>query len=347
MTESSKGADSARQRWFCRRSYIAALSSGIGGLLAGCGRKTVDSVQEGQNEISGESTEESKSQVVVDVEEKIGRVFELITTYPIAHGREFVFEVENFQNEVDRENMVSMAREAGEAAEALDADSVRSAARREDLTRAARIGFLLVHQRILLHEAISSGVVYGRAFDRGEYSRGVHVIKVGSDSLEMLLGNGGELENELNDHESGDVASAKTNRETIRTDLDVLLDVLRWTLPVYEGFQHAAEGMVAVVDGNQHLEEERYGSAREKYQEARERFASAETTFDTAHGTGTPVDYITPTVEELRCFIPVLEDGYHELDSAFEELEAGNEEQGLQDAEGTLMEMDKKFNKCI
>lgn len=347
MTESSKEMDSTEPRWFRRRSYIVSLSSGIGGLLAGCGRKTGDSGQEGQNEISGQSTEESKPQEVIEVEEKIDRVFELITSYHIADGQEFVFEVENFQKEVDRKDMVSMAREAREAAEALDADAVHSTARRGDLTREARIAFLLVDQRILLYEAITSGVVYGRAFDQGEYSRGVDAVKVGSDSLEMLLANGGELKNALNTHGRRDVDFAKTSHDMIRTDLDVLLNVLRWTFPVYEGFQQAAEGMVAVMNGNRHLEEERYGSAREKYHEAREHFSSAETSFDSAHGTGTTVEYVTPIVEDLRCLIPVLEDGYHELDSAFEELEAGNEKQGLQDARGTLMEMDKEFNKCL
>lgn len=234
-----------------------------------------------------------------------------------------------------------------EAAEGMDENVEVPNQTSEYLQQTARIAFLLVDQRYLVHNALLGGMIFQRAFTEGEYERAVEAIGESRQFLDRLRANGDGLEKEVAAYQASDLTIEEVDVSSVTSDLEVLLEVLGWSVPTFEGFEYTAMGMVVVQEGNQGLSEERYATARDRYDLAQKYFSKAETDFNTAHGRGRFLEYLIPLVNDLRCFVPALRAGYDDLDEAFLELEGGNEERGLETARETMHRMDEEFSRCM
>lgn len=347
MTDHPGGKSKIESQSATRRTYIVASITGITGVLGGCSSDTGTPDRGSRDEDSGNSEEKLTSDDVGAAEKQIEQVFDLIEAIPISDGGDFVFDVQDSMESVDHAEMSQMAGEALEATEGLDSDLDVSEDRLHELNRTVRVAYLLVDQRILLHRSIVAGLVFKREFDGGKYARAIEVIDEAREFLDRLMANRDALEAELASYGTTDLKIARVGKDSIRRDLDVLLQVLRWMIPVYEGFDEVSNGMAAVKSGNKNLEYERYASARESYQRSRDHFSRAETAFDSAHGSGESVEYFITIVEELRCIIPVMGSGYEDLNEAFVELEKGNVQVGKEIAREALNDMSSEFNKCL
>lgn len=328
-----------------RRAFIT-LTAAFSGTLAGCSGETKRTGPD-RGEATDRSDVSDDADAITRVEAKIERVFDRIEDVPlVAHG-EFVYDLENSVESVDYEEMVEIAKDALRAAQELDRDVDASKRTREYLHSAAKIAFLLVDQRFLIHRAMIGGLVFRRAFSEGDYERSLEVIDEAREFLERLRANGGELGEEVDSDEERNLSMSELDAASITSDLDLILEILQWGIPVFEGFEYTATGMVAVQEATRELEEERYGPAQEYYDQAQTNFSKAEAAFDTAHGRGQPLEYLMPMVNDLRCFVPILATGYDDLDEAFSELESGNEENGKEMARDTMLQLDREFRRCL
>lgn len=328
-----------------RRAFIT-LTVAMSGPLAGCSGKSKRTApnQDESTDPSGGSDNPDK---ITEVEAKIKQVYDRIEDVPLVADGEFVYDLEISAESVDYEEMVKIAKEALKAAEDMDQDVEVSKQTQEYLQRTAKIAFLLVDQRFLFHRALLGGLVFRRAFSKGEYERAAEVIDESRGLLERLKANGGELENEVDTYEDQNLTMSEEGTLSITSDLVVVREILHWWIPVFVGFQYTATGMVVVQEGNQELQDNRYGPAQEHYDQAQKDFTRAEAAFNTAHGRGQPLEYLMPIVTDLRCFVPILATGYDDLDEAFSELVSGNEENGLEIAREILTHLDKEFSRCM
>lgn len=329
-----------------RRKIITGLSSAVVGFLAGCSGDQGKSDTEPGDENSPSTDEYGDGNELSQVMKNIQQVHERVEDLPVSEHGEFVFDFEKSQEEFDYETLNRESVEALQATERINEGEI-SVEKKEHLTRAARIGFLLTDQRRLLDRTIVGGLMFRDAFHREKYESGTDVMNETRSQLENLEANRTKVEGLLEAYERSELNIVTIRSDTFRSDLNVLGEVLRWATPVFEGFKSSAQGMVAVSEGNLALENERYGQARERYLRASEHFGDTRRAFDTAHGRGQPLDYVKPLVNELRCFIPTLQTGYADLEDAFSEFEAGNEEEGRRIARRVLGEMDEEFQGCI
>lgn len=328
-----------------RRAFIT-LSASLAGPLAGCSGETERTAPD-QREATDQSDGRKDHKAITRVEGKIEQVFDRVEAVPLVVDGEFAYDLEKAVQSVDYEEMVQMAKDALRAAEDLNPDVDATRQTREYLHNAAKIAFLLVDQRFLIHRALIGGLVFRRAFSEGDYGRSLEAIDEAREFIERLRANGGELGEQVDTTEQLKLSISGLDTTSITSDLDVILEILHWWIPVFEGFEYTAVGMVAVQEANQELEEERYGPAQEYYDEAQTNFSRAESAFDTAHGRGQPLEYLMPIVNDLRCFVPILANGYDDLDVAFSELESGNEVKGKEIARDTLLHLDREFTKCL
>lgn len=328
------------------RRALITLTVAMSGPLAGCNGETKTTVPNPNNASDTRGGSGNPEEINV-VEGKIQRVYDRVEDIPLIAGGEFVYELENSVESVDYEELVEVAKDALKAAEDIDQAVDVPKQTREYLLRAAKIAFLLVDQRFLIHRALLGGLVFRRAFSEGEYERAVEVIDESRVFLERLRANGGELEEEVDTTEDLYFTTSELDASSIISDMEVVLEILHWWIPVFEGFEYAATGMVLVQDGNQELEGHRYGLAQEHFDQAQKDFTRAEAAFNNAHGRGQPLEYLMPILNDLRCFVPILATGYDDLDEAFSELESGNEEKGLEIAGETLLQLNKEFNRCL
>lgn len=345
MTERrTKGADSPAS--LDRRAFLTTLSLAISGPLAGCSgetKNTAPNLDESHDPPEGSGTPDEVSRI----EGKIKQVYDRLEDVHLIVDGELVYDLENSVESVDYDEMIETAKDAVEAAEELDQDDDVSTETRNNLQRIARIAFLLVDQRFLVHRVLLGGMVFRRAFSDGKYGRAVEVMDESWKFLERLRANGGELEREVAGYEDSDFTMSELDAPSVTSDLEVILEILHWSIPVFEGFEYTATGMVVVQEGYQELEEGRYGPAKELFDQARKHFTRAEAAFNTAHGRGQALTYLMPLVKDLRCFVPSLATGYDDLDGAFSELESGNEEKGLDIARETLSQLDEEFRRCM
>lgn len=329
-----------------RRTFITTITLGLSGSLAGCSAES-ERTTPNQDEDTDPPGGSGKPDEITRVEEKVSQVYDRIGDVPLVEDGEFVYDIENSVESVDYEEMVEKAKDTLKAAEGIDQDVDVSKQTLEYLQRTARIAFLLVDQRFLVHRALLGGLVFRRAFSEGKYERAVEVIDESREFLDRLRANGGELEKEVDAYEDSDLPVIELEATSITSDLEVILQILRWSIPVFEGFEYTATGMVLVQDGNQELKGERYGIAQERYDLAQKYFTRAEMAFNTAHGRGQSLEYFIPLVQDLRCFVPTLGTGYDDMDEAFSELESGNEEKGMEIARETMSQMEEGFSRCM
>lgn len=344
MTEGNAGNDS----WVAvdRRTFITTASVAVSGPLAGCSAGTKRRTPERENEHTG-APDRGNHDETTRVESKIRRVYDLIEDVTLVEEGEFVYDLERSSGNVDYNELIEIAGEAMEAAEGLDEDVDAAKKTREHLRQTARIAFLLVDQRYLVHNVLLGGTVFRRSFTEGKYTRAVEVIGESRQLLDRLNSNRDKLEEEIAAYQDTDLTMDEVYVRSVSGDLAILIEVFGWTVPTFEAFEYTARGMALVQEGNQGLNKERYGIARDRYDAAQQYFSRAETAFDTAHGRGRTLEYLVPLVNDLRCFLPSLVAGYDDLDQAFIELEAGNEEQGMEIARETMHRMHEEFRRCM
>lgn len=327
-----------------RRGFVTLIAA-MSGALAGCSVETETARKpEDPANPPGRSDE---SDAITRVERKLTQVYDQIDEVPVVEDGEFVYDLEDSVERTDYEEMIELAKDALNAAEELDRRVYESKSTREQLQRTAKIAFLLVDQRFLVHRALLGGLGFRQAFSKGDYARSLEVIDEGREMLERLRANGGELTESVDPEETLNLTTSELDAATITGDLEVLLEVLRWWTPVFGGFEYTATGMVAVEEANQELEAERYGQAQEDYGRAQAAFARADAAFNTAHGQGEPLEHLIPMVNDLRCIVPILATGYDDLDEAFSELESSNEEEGREIAGEIMIRLDKEFRRCL
>lgn len=329
-----------------RRTFVTTITLALSGPLAGCSGETKRRTPEQENEHTGAPDGDSQDETS-RVERNIRRVYDRIEDVPLVEDGEFIYDLERTERSVDYEELIKMAKEAMEDAVGMDEDVEATKKTREHLRRTARIAFLLVDQRYLVHNALFGGTVFRRSFTEGKYKRAVHVIGESRQLLDRLGSNRDRLEEELAAYQDSDLTMDEVNVSSVRGDLVVLNEVVVWTASVFKAFEFTARGMVLVQEGNQGLNKERYGIARSRYDAAQKYFSRAETAFNTAHGRGRSLEYLVPLANDIRCFVPTLGAGYDDLDEAFIELQADNEERGLRIARETMQRMNEDFRRCM
>lgn len=329
-----------------RRRYLGSIVVGLTSLLAGCSQSDCDSSKKECTEGSNGPDGARPSQSYRRVRDDITSVLDTINDRPIRVGRTFVFDPEDAMTEAEVRDLSSTASEALQAAREIDEKEERLGPSRLNLIQSAQLATLLVDQRARIDYSMMAGVSFRQKFAVGEYEDAGHVVEKGADSLEMLLRNGSEIEDLLEEVAGSTTVEDRYGTDAIKEDLQVLLEVLRWSVPVYDGFENTARGMVSIQRGNIALNGEDYESARTHYERGRQLFDEAGRAFDAAHGAGQRVDLLVPYVEHLRCLVPGLSTNYKELDEGIKELVAGNEETGLEITADVLTRMESTFSRC-
>lgn len=327
------------------RRRCILISAGLVGSTAGCAGEDSDSgpVQRDGNPDSTPSNNNSRQP---NIQEEIENLYSRIAAIPLADDGEFVYDVERALDNLDYEELVQDAQDVFEAAKGLD-DEFAGKYNQENWVASGRLAFLLADQRLLVHQSLVAALIYRRHFANGNYLKAVKAMTEAANLMEKLRANGGDILSVLETDATCLFPIDGYRARSIRSDLDVLYEVLRWINPVYDGFEQAARGMVSIQYGNRNLKEENYESVRNHFDDGQDYFENAKFAFDAAHGTGQAVEIIEPIVEDLRCLLPTLTSGYEDLEEAIDNLEKGNKEEGQKLAEATLTEMGEGFNQCL
>lgn len=324
-----------------RRQCLTSIAVGITAFLAGCSQRDCNtSSTDCTDETIGQS-DDGLSRPYRRVRGNITSILDILAERPIREGATFDFDIDDAMSKGEMEELASAAIETVQASRELEDEEGR-----EELIDSARLAALLVDQRVGINQFVMAGYSYSKRFGNGEYEAALELIENGSSTLEFMLENGGEIKKQLGMMEESSQVVERYGTGTIQRDLEVLLEVIRWSSPIYAAFENTAQGMTAIETGNELLESEDYTKAREHYEHGRHYFEEAQRAFDVAHGSGQQVDIFVPYVDGLRCLVPGLISCYKNLDEGLQELAAGNEEIGLEIAAQALTAAERKLKRC-
>lgn len=323
-----------------RRGFLAAAAVAA---LGGCSEGTDDgSGADGEATPDGQRTGgRTLDRARADLE----TVYRRLEAVPVAEDGEFVFDVGAFESEFDHEAVVADASAVRDRLEVHDADG---AAREGDaLAAAAELAGLLARQRLSLHQAVAAGLTFEERFARAEFGPAAGAVRDGRAYVDGLVSNGERIEAVLAGRDGPLPAVDGYDPASVREAQSVLAEVTLWTGPAYEGLGRAADGFDAFAAANDAMERERFGTAAGRLDRARERFEAAEAAFDRAAGGGRRMDYVAPTVDEVRCAVPAYVEGCDRLGDALAAIDAGDRSRGFDLARATLDEMDRTVGRCM
>ncbi|MFQ3318126.1 MAG: hypothetical protein ACI80F_000173 [Natronomonas sp.] len=325
-----------------RRRYISGAVSVVISAFAGCNdsRRTAEDTSGDSNKSATPNSDEPKG--VEKARRRIKLVYRQLDRFPIVEGGEFSFDIQRFDEEFDREQMLTQT----EAAERILRGSDSSTKTSDEITRllaATRLAEYRIKQRILIYRTIVAGMTYRNLLRESEYETATKAIRDGRRFLEQLQTVGKQAESELQTLGRAEIVGY--DRESIHQTQKILIEVTQWTSSAYRGFHDIVRGFGRLQLANPEIEAGNFKQAGRYYAEANEFFADAEAALDRTHGYNQKLERLAQLVTEFRCMLPTLQEGCDDLQTMFETVDPESEEipEGTRE---TLIEMRNRIDEC-
>ena len=330
-----------------RRTVLRCVLSGVSATLAGCGdlngarQRSGGASPDSMNPSGGDGPE-----VLDEIIEDIGEVFNRLNQFPIVRGSKFVFEVRTFEDEFDYRELLdkvdSMKARLKDSELEDDSESQRA-----DLVLLTELAENLIRQRIVVHQIIAAGITFEELFGMGEYERATETIRDGIALLNTLSGNREKINVQVTQGVTAITSIEDYDPESIEETQVVLGEILLWTAPAYRGLYETVQGLQGYERGNSDLNNEEFGSARSAYREAKRRFQSAEKGFNKAQGRGERLPQMAPFIDGVRCMLPAYQTSSDELRKSMEEFEAGNDSRARDIGREAIISTKRVAQRCL
>lgn len=328
-----------------RRTFLGSLATTAVTLSAGCG----DSNGSGSN-ISTESPTDNGNSIErekIDSEvENLNSIFRRLSKAPVVDEGKFVFDVKQFEDEFDQELLLEKAEETQDRLDSMGGADIQASKARE-LESIANTARLLVQQRIILHQVITAGLTCEQRFYELEIDLATEVINNARQFLIDLDATGEQIGETLNERSSLNSRVDGYDPAGIMRTQEILVDIILWTNPAYEGILWVMNGMKQFVEGNSALEDELFEKAELKYRDSNTHFEKARESFESANNQGSRLPYMSPFVEELRCILPAYVSSSEQLSEAMGHFNAGEEAQGKEVAKEGIKSADRITPRCL
>lgn len=315
-----------------RRRYLRGIVSVATPLLAGCGGSNGSSTSRRR---TTDEEPEARSRLVSDIES----VYERLDDLRVVEGDRVVLTPQAAEERVDVESLLKDARDVRDRVGDLDEER-RTAA----LAVGAGLATQLSYLRVNLLDVMIGSDLYGRQMDGGEYEAAVETADRSREALEDLGENVEFLSDALGDAHRADGLDLHYPFGREERAVDTLAGVLEWCDPALSGLAHTARAQALIFDA---MEDGEYADAKAAFEEGDDHLARAEADFDDAHDSGQPLEYVRGLVEDYRCAVGPLRNGFGNFDDALDELERGNERAGRELAREPYRDMLLGLEQCM